>query len=132
MIAIDVTMTPGTGCDFYSFDLPIEIVQESYQNVYDFLKSYIDQNIILNLTVDDNDEDALKFNTRYFATTIENAQAFEQAFSDMTAEFSMKKLWNHNKFDISIECHEIDFETATNTQELIGPYGEIWGVEFQN
>jgi hypothetical protein len=130
MIQIEVSMMPGAGCNFFNFDTAVELVQESYQNVYDFFKNQIDQNIILNLT-GNVEEDTSKYVTRYFATTISDAQAFEQAFSDMSVEFSMKKFWNHHGVDISIECNEIDFDTITDAGELIGANGEIWDTEFQ-
>ena len=131
MIAIDVTMTPKNIVNIFDVDTTTQMIVPSYHHVYDFFKNCIDQNILLNVIVDVvPDMSSAIIITRYFATTIENAQAFEQVFSDMSAEFSMKKFWDQHDFDISLSHYEIDFDTVDNTVELIGPRGEIWGQEF--
>ena len=126
MIAIDVIATPRDP-NTASMD---SFLEPSYQNIYNFLKSCVDQNLILNVVVVDQ-RGLLEENiTQYFATTTQLAQEFEQVFSDMSAEFSIKKFWSQHDFDISISHHEIDFDMVDDTFELIGPRGEIWGQEF--
>ena len=126
MIAIDVTMTPKTDRESLTIEDSFPIAEQWYFDIHKFFKSCIDQNMILNIT-DDNPAQNV---TRYFATTIENAQMFQQAFSDMSAEFSMKKMWDQSGFDITFKQQEIEFDTIDSVVDLIGPYGEIWGVEF--
>jgi hypothetical protein len=128
MIAIDVAMTPKNIADIIDRDIIIQMIVPSYQHIYDFFKNCIDQNVLLNVAAV-SEEPSVNVTT-YFATTIENAQAFEQVFSDMSAEFSIKKFWSQHDFDISISHHEIDFDTVDDTFELIGPRGEIWGQTF--
>ena len=129
MIAIDVTMSTKNNEDLIVDDTVV-LIEESYQNVYDFFKNCIDQNVLLNITVDVPIEESSTVITRYFATTKENAQTFEQAFSDMTAEFSMKKFWDYHGFNISVSHHEIDFDTVDDTFELVGSQGQVWGIPF--
>ena len=128
MIAIDVAMTPKNIADIIDRDILIQMIVPSYQHIYDFFKNCIDQNVLLNVAAVSEEPSVTV--TTYFATTIENAQAFEQVFSDMSAEFSIKKFWSQHDFDISISHNEIDFDTVDDTFELIGPQGEIWGQTF--
>jgi hypothetical protein len=129
MIAIDVTMVTKNQ-EIFNVEEAMFVVTQSYENIHNFFKNCIDQNIILNATVNvlaDNDFTNI---TRYFATTVENAQAFQTAFADMSAEFSMKKMWDENGFDISFEQYEINFDNEIEVSDLIGSNGEIWDVLF--
>ena len=130
MIAIDVTMTTKNNNEFI-FENVIPIVSQSRDNVYNFFKNCIDQNILLNAAVDIETGDLSKKTTRYFSTTVENAQAFQTAFEDESAEFSMKKMWtNHGFSNIEFVQHEIDFEQEYNVYELVSENGDIWSLEF--
>lgn len=131
MIAIDVTMTLKEINFDFNVDDTVVLIEQSYQNVYDFFQRCLARNLLLNATVNMPTDDTSSAITRYFATTNENALAFEQVFSDMSAEFSMKKFWDQHGFNISIAHSEIDFDTVNDTVELIGTFGEIWGIEFQ-
>jgi hypothetical protein len=131
MIAIDVTMTTKDKTQFNVFEDAWPIASQSRDNVYNFFKNCIDQNIVLNAAVDVEIEDLSKKITRYFATTVENARAFQTAFEDVSAEFSMKKMWTDHGFDISVEQHEVDFEQEYDVYDLISADGNIWGVDFE-
>ena len=133
MIAIDVTMTYNWNSpswrkisDFESGeDYIYSIIRESYHKIYNFFQTCVEQNLVINATMCISD-----LETRYFATTIEDAQAFQSAFTDMSADFSMKKMWTENGFDISIEQHEVNFDDEFDVIELINPIGQIWGTDF--
>ena len=130
MIAIDVSMTAENNKEFI-FENTIPIVSQSRDNVCNFFKNCIDQNIVLNAAVDIEDLDLSKKTTRYFATTVENARAFQTAFEDMSAEFSMKKMWtNHGFTDIEFVQYEIDFEQQYDVYELVSANGNIWSLEY--
>ena len=129
MIAIDVTMVTKNNEDFFVKDT-IPIVSQSRDEVYDFFKNCIGKNLVINAIADIDVADLSKNKTRYFSTTIENAQAFQNAFTDMAVDFSMKKMWDENGFDISIEQHEVDFDNESDLCELISPNGDIWATSF--
>jgi hypothetical protein len=70
---------------------------------------------------------------------MENAQAFEQKFQDLTADFSMRKFWNQAGFETTTSIKEIDFNsvgylTAPDTQVKVQvvntDHSEIWGISF--
>jgi hypothetical protein len=128
MIAIDVTMTAGNNEEFI-FENTIPIVSQSRDKVYDFFKNCIDKNLVINAIVGTVD-DLSKNKTRYFSTTIENAQAFQSAFEDMSAEFSIKKMWSQHGYTIEFEQHEINFDNEDGLCELISPDGDIWSIEY--
>ena len=129
MIAIDVTMVTKNNEDFFVKDT-IPIVSQSRDEVYDFFKNCIDKNLVIKAVADIDVDDLSKNKTRYFSTTIENAQAFQNAFTDMAVDFSMRKMWDENGFDISIEQHEVDFDNESDLCELISPNGDIWATSF--
>ena len=130
MIAIDVTMSKKDKTPFDSLVDAKPLVSQSHKNIFDFFQNCIDQNLVLNATYDIVNEALTENKTRYFSTTVENAQSFQNAFTDMSADFSMKKMWDEHGFDISVEQHEIDFDTVGDSVELIGSQGEIWGQKF--
>ena len=112
MIQIDVTMSIRSGGVATHIDDSEKAATQMSAEIYAFFKSCIDQNLILNAMFVDDAGVPLSNITKYFSTTAENAQAFETAFSDMNAEFSMKKMWDQNGFDISIVTSEIEFDTV--------------------
>jgi hypothetical protein len=85
---------------------------------------------VLNASCNISQDTKINDITRYFATTIENAQTFQNAFADMSAEFSMKKMWDEVGFDISFEQHEVDFDKELGVMDLISSDGRIWATQF--
>ena len=130
MIAIDVIMTTKDKTSFDVLQDALPLVTQSRENIYNFFKNCIDQNLVLNATYDIVNEALTENKTRYFSSTVENAQAFQNAFTDMSADFSMKKMWDEHGFDISVEQHEIDFDKEYDVNDLINPDGNIWSTEF--
>jgi hypothetical protein len=129
MIAIDVIMTAKNNEDLIVKDT-MPIVSQSRDKVYDFFKNCIDKNLVINAVVGIDVDDLSKNKTRYFSTTVENAQAFQSAFEDMSTDFSIKKMWDQYGFTIEFEQHEINFDNESDLCELISPNGEIWSIEY--
>ena len=130
MIAIDVTMSKKDKTPFDSLVDALPLVSQSHKNIFDFFQNCIDQNLVLNATVDIPIYTLIENTTRYYATTVENAQTFQNAFADMSVEFSMKKMWDEIGFDISFEQHEVDFDEELGVMDLISSNGRIWDTEF--
>jgi hypothetical protein len=133
MIAIDVTSTIKAGSANTSVWDDVPIIQNSYNDFCNFFQNCINQNLILNAAIINADppESAVTSPARYFATTLENAQAFQAAFLDRSTPFSMIKCWEDHGWDISIALTEVDFDTATvGAVEIIGTFGELWGIEY--
>ncbi len=130
MIAIDVIMTTKDKTSFDVLQDVLPLVTQSRENIYNFFKNCIDQNLVLNATYDIVNEALTENKTRYFSSTVENAQAFQNAFTDMSADFSMKKMWDEHGFDIYVEQHEVDFDKEYDVYDLISPDGDIWSTEF--
>jgi hypothetical protein len=132
MIEISVTMFPlDNGADMPESYLDYaKFLNQEHQTISKFFQNCIDQNLILNVfySVQDVKQDT----TTYYATTVEKAQAFEQMFQDVSAEFSMRKFWNQSGFETSVTMQEIDFEnTHLDFGELVNEkFSEIWGIEF--
>jgi hypothetical protein len=130
MIAIDVIMTTKDKTQFNVLEDAFPIVTQSRENIYNFFENCIDQNLVLNATYDIANETLTENKTRYFSTTVENAQAFQNAFTDMSADFSLKKMWDEHGFDISVEQHEVDFDKEYDVYDLISADGDIWATSF--
>lgn len=106
-----------------------KFLNQSYHELYAFFKHCVDQNLVINL-VQLEANSAVDW-TNYYSTTLENAQAFQQAIENIDAEFSLKKFWNDCGFDMKISIKEIDFDEVGDSAVLINEStGEIWSVAF--
>ena len=133
MIAIDVTMINSESSE----SIELDIILPHQQQIRDFFLKYVNENVILNqCRVDDHriltepgGTDKISTLTRYFATSEENANIFAQAFSDVSAEFSIKKMWEQHGYVISITQSEIDFDAEGYTTDLVDLVDQtiIWG-----
>ena len=121
-----------------SFECHAQFVNLQYREIFAFFQDCLDQNLILNL-IDYVLEDVQSDRTTYYSTTMENAQAFEQKFQDLAADFSMRKFWNQAGFETTTSIKEIDFNsveylTAPDTQDKVQvvntDHSEIWGIPF--
>jgi hypothetical protein len=130
MIAIDVILSKKDKTPFDVLEDGLPVVAQSRENIYNFFENCINQNLVLNATYDTSNDTHIENITRYYATTVENAQAFQNAFTDMSADFSMKKMWDEHGFDISVEQHEVDFDNEYDVNDLITADGNIWSTEF--
>ena len=131
MIAIDVMLTTEKYQNITFSDVLNYITEPS--KVHNFFQDCIDKNVMLN-AFEIIDTPNVIITTRYFATTVENAEIFQNAFADMSTEFSMKKMWNEQGFDISFEQHEIDFDQSYSVFDLITSHGEVrslWNDNLQ-
>jgi hypothetical protein len=137
MIQIDVTMVPTIDSVENSLECHSDFINLHYHEIFAFFQSCIDQNLVLNLT--DNVQDGYSDITSYYAISMENAQAFEQKFQDLSSEFSMRKFWNQSGFETTISMKEIDFnyvedptgpEALAKNQIVNEDASEIWGIKF--
>jgi hypothetical protein len=138
VIQIDVTMVPTIDSVENSLECHARFIDLQYREIFAFFQDCLDQNLILNLTdyvLEDEQSDI----TTYYSTTMENAQAFEQKFQDLAADFSMRKFWNQSGFETTTSIKEIDFNlvedpTAPDAQVKVqvvdANHSEIWGIPF--
>ena len=142
MIAIDITEGSDsdtslvTNTEFQAAPEPLEMLEvgqnllsQHSKQIYDLLKNCIDQQFILNTVWMGVANDSSKQVARYFATTPENAQAFLNVFLDMSADFSIKKMWSQIGVHIVANQYEIDFDLVEDNFDLISEDGKIWGVK---
>jgi hypothetical protein len=108
-------------------------VNTNFNDVYSFFDSCVDQGLILNFV--DKTMDGETDITEYFSMTEQNAQLFESKFQDLSANFSMRKLWNEVGFDTTITLSETDFESIPDPDDIRGilidkELKTIWGIDF--
>ena len=103
-----------------------------YYEILNFMQECIDQNLILNACIGDVSVSSARYDRgRFFSTTSENAQTFADKFCDMTAEFSMKKMWDQYGYDTIIEQSEIDFDTQPMPYQIIPSNGDLFQYQDQ-
>ena len=136
MIQIDVTMQITKEYTGDILTLQLEHVDANYAKVFSFFEQCVNQELVLNFI--DKARDGETDITSYFSLSKENAQIFEQRFQDLSAEFSMRKLWNEKGFETSITIKEVEFnltEDPNNTIQRLGTLIDkdektIWGIDF--
>ena len=132
MIQIDVNMSPTKEHSSDILSLQLSWVNDHFHAIFAFFESCIDQGLILNFI--DKARDGATDITTYYSISLENAQKFETKFQDLSADFSMRKLWNEAGFDTSISMKEIEFdpkETSQNLGVLVDKeIKTIWGIDF--
>jgi len=138
MIAIDVTMalrdlvpTPTFEVGQPEWDRTAQM-QVYYHEIRNFMQQCIDQNLILDAHLGNVSVTTARYDKcRYFSTTAENAQQFVDKFCDMSAEFSMKKMWDQYEYDVSVEQSEIDFDTQPMPYQIIPSNGDLFQYQAQ-
>lgn len=113
--------------------LQLDWVNANFNDVYSFFDDCIDQGLILNF-VDktmDGDTDI----TAYFSMSEQNARLFETKFQDLSADFSMRKLWNKVGFDTTITLKDTEFASIPDPDDIRGilidkDLKTIWGIDF--
>ena len=129
MFEVKVTLAPRLTEASTTFNYVKDFLNQSYTDLFSFFKQCIDQNLVINLVKLEADSSVDW--TNYYSTSLENAQAFQQAVEDMDAEFSLKKLWDSCGFDMHIVVTEINFDDVDEAFDLLNEHtGEIWSVSF--
>ena len=129
MFEVKVTLTPRLTEASTTFNYVKDFLNQSYTDLFSFFKQCIDQNLVINLVKLEADSSVDW--TNYYSTSLENAQAFQQAVEDMDAEFSLKKLWDSCGFDMHVVVTEINFDDVDDAFDLLNEHtGEIWSVSF--
>jgi len=126
-------MVPINADDVLSDEHQFTVMNANYAEVSDFLQSCVDQNFIVNLVNNIIDEQNNATITSYYSTTLENATLFEQKFQDLSAEFSMRKLWNSHEYETNvniIDINDTQFQTAETTAVVDLDQRELWGIYF--
>ncbi len=132
MIAIDVTIEPVTvTADINAtFESTQTFINVSHVEITEFFKECLEQNLVLNVLTIDTDATPERDVTRYYSISLENAQEFQRRWEDATRAFSMKQFWNSSGYNVSLSTMEIDFDTVTDTIEVVSELGELWGWAF--
>jgi hypothetical protein len=132
MIAITVELDPEL--DVTTSKTVIDR-EERYQNnwdqLLDFFQMCVDQQLCLNLCKIEpaTDPDGWRVVTTYFATDHERADQFIAVFTDMSADFSISKLFSEANHQITITKKSVDFDLEHSTVLLIDRDQRlIWGV----
>jgi hypothetical protein len=137
MIAIEVTMIPTNDQIDNSLEYQADFVNSNCDEIFAFFRSCVDQGLVLNFI--DNVQESNTDITTYYSISMENAQAFERKFQDLSAEFSIRKLWNQAGLETSFSMKEIDFnyvedpthpEAFKKTVLVDEENSTIWGVLF--
>lgn len=137
MIAITVSMIPINDQTNNSLEYHADFVNANVDKIIAFFKNCIDQDLVLNFI--DNVQEANTDITTYYSISMENAQEFERKFQDLSAEFSLRKLWNEAGIEVSFSMKEIDFnyvEDPTHSEALKKDVllneenSIIWGIKF--
>lgn len=137
MIVIDVTMTAKNEQIENSLVYQADFVNSNFKKVFAFFQDCVDQSLILNFV--DNVQDKNTDVTTYYSISMENAQAFEQRFQDLSSEFSIRKMWNSAGLETTVSMKEIDFnyvedpthpEAFKKTVLVDAENSTIWGIQF--
>jgi hypothetical protein len=132
MIAIDVNMSPTKEHSDDILSLQLSWVNDHFHDIFSFFENCVDQGLVLNFI--DKGIDGATDITTYYSISLENAQKFETKFQDLSADFSMRKLWNEAGFDTSISMKEIEFDPKETSQSLgvlvDKEIKTIWGIDF--
>lgn len=137
MIQIDVTMTAKNEQIENSLVYQADFVNSNFNKVFAFFQDCVDQGFVLNFV--DNVQDENTDVTTYYSISMENAQAFEQKFQDLSSEFSIRKMWNSAGLETTVSMKEIDFnnvedpthpEAFKKTVLVDAENSTIWGIQF--
>jgi hypothetical protein len=132
MIAINTVIKPMVGHEQEAIDNFYIFHESAHPDLFEFFKALVDQNLILNTIfwepyVENNVHQLL----RYYAVNMANAEIVQEKLSSESADLSLKKFWNQNKFDYSVELTEINFDEELPQYYLVdentgGFWGDIW------
>lgn len=137
MIAIETFMQPIAGFEAEAEENFIKFCLTTHPDIFDFFVDCLDQNLILN-TVHWTPVDWyhpvhpwIYSLARYYAVDMPKAEQFRKKFQDLSADFSIKKYWYQNKFDITCDLSEVDFSQETPEFEIINKEtGALWDIVF--
>jgi len=132
MIAINTVIKPMVGHEQEAIDNFYTFHKSPHPELFEFFKEFVDQNLILNTMFwQPYDDRNLNHLLRYYAVNMENAEIFQEKLLSESADFSMKKFWDQNKFDYSIELTEINFDEEFPQYYVVdnesgGVWGDVW------
>jgi len=132
MQAISVIMRPKqlSLSDESLSDIVDQGLNQSYQDIYNSFKSWVDRNIILNVC-DDQTYNGNFIETTYFALSEENASTFINEFSDNSTGFCIKQFWEDRDHEVTLTQYEcIDFDNTDASNSVVGNPYVIWDWSF--
>jgi hypothetical protein len=138
MIAIDTYTQPMTGFeDTCHAHLTTFLTSDGDENLYNFFKDCVNQNLIKNLFLWVPYELPVMLNwglIRYYSDDLSTATLVKEKFEDMNANFSVKKFWNQMNFEFAcVDPKEIVFdeEPSDSFFPVIDLDGNgIWAFDF--
>lgn len=137
MIAIDTFLQPRVGHESKAEQNFIKFCRSTHPKIVDFYWHCVHQNLILNRfywqPVDWNHpvHPCMQSLIRYYAIDMAKAQQFQLLHDDLSAEFSLKKFWMQNQFDITCELKAVDFDGETPQYEVVDTNKKVfWGIQF--
>jgi hypothetical protein len=132
MIQIDVAMVSTKEHPDDRMSLQLSWVNDHFHDIFAFFENCVEQGLVINFI--DKAIDGATDITTYYSISLENARQFEAKFQDLSADFSMRKLWNEAGFDTSVAMKEIDFNPTGASQNLGSLIDKevktIWGIDF--
>jgi hypothetical protein len=131
MFEITLNYFPATPSASVEIEYTRDFVNSSYEQLFAYIKDCVDKNLIINLVRCEPNMDTKIL--RYYSTTLENAQAFQQVAEDMNADFSLKKFWHDCGLTQTANITEIDFDSLPENElyTLIDvDTGELWAIPF--
>jgi hypothetical protein len=132
MIAITVKLDPEFDVTPISHEVDRdERFQNNWDQVVDFFQMCVDQQLCVNLCKIESEPDPSGWYvvTTYFATDHERADQFIAVFTDMSADFSISKLFSEISQRLIITKKPVDFDLENSTALLVDSEQRIlWGT----
>lgn len=132
MIAITIQLDPEFDVTPILNKLDLEErFQDNRDQLLDFFQMCVDQQLCINLckVEQDTDPSGWYIVTTYFATDHERADQFIAVFTDMSADFSISKLFSEISHRLIITKKPVDFDLENSTALLVDSEQRIlWGT----
>ena len=132
MIAITIQLDPEFDVTPVSSKVDRDLIfDQNFDQMIDFFQMCVDQQLCLNLCKVEPDPtpEGWYVVTTYFATDHERADQFIAVFTDMSADFSISKLWSEISHRFIITKKPVDFDLENSTALLVDSEQRIlWGT----
>jgi hypothetical protein len=137
VIAIDTSIEPFVGQERQAIKHWQNVfLADSQPELVAFFQQCVDENLIFN-TLQHNEpaiihcDYDLHHTMRYYSADTSKAEAFKQKLEDMSANFSLKKFWANNKFNLTVELSTVDYDTQSPQFDVVNTtLSTVWGINF--
>ena len=134
MIAITIQLDPEFDVTPVSTEVDREErFQNNWDQLLDFFQMCVDQQLCLNLCRIESEPDPSGWHvaTTYFAVDDAQADKFIEAFTDMSADFSISKLWNEISHQLIVTKTPVDVDLGDSVIYLVDrEFRTIWGTSY--